>query len=147
MAPNQRVIFSGLVISPNREKTRPYESWSESPGHGRRSKSADARRSQQRTDSNPQSAMRETDLTIGQQQVPAQFQQYQQQQQQQQQRQAYPGAGIGPGPALRVPLNQVKTVDKFKTLIRILENKTGIFCQAIVLFFVFFILNIPLEYQ
>ena len=52
--------------------------------------------------------MRETDPTIGQQQVPAQFQQYHQQQQQQQQRQAYPGAGIGPGPALRVPLNQVE---------------------------------------
>ena len=60
-----------------------------------------------RSDSNPVSAMRETDYQTGPQQAVQFHSQQQYQQQQQQQRQGFQGAGIGPGPAPRVPLNQV----------------------------------------
>ena len=96
------------MISPGRDRSQPgyhpTSTGSSRTDQYRRSRSAENRR-----ESNPVSAMRDTDYQAGQQQA-AKFHsqhQYQQQQQQQHHRQALQGAGVGPGPALRVPLNQV----------------------------------------
>ncbi len=96
------------MISPGRDRSQPgYHPTSTGPSRTqyRRSRSAENRR-----ESNPVSAMRDTDYQTGQQQA-TQFhnqRQYQYHQpQQQHHRQALQDAGVGPGPAPRVPLNQV----------------------------------------